>query len=85
MTTSIAFELIKLLIPHCTENPICIFPEMKLRGLVPNSYIHVSLSDLYNPRISLPIWLQQNWKTFFYKHVLDFNNATINRLVHPSC
>jgi hypothetical protein len=27
-----------------------IFPEMKLRGLVPNSYIHVTVSDLYIPR-----------------------------------
>jgi hypothetical protein len=27
---------------HCTENPIYVFPEVKLRGLVPNSYIHVS-------------------------------------------
>ncbi len=26
------------------------------RGLVPNFYIHVSVSDLYFPRISLPIW-----------------------------
>jgi hypothetical protein len=25
---------------------------------VHNSYIHVSVSDLYIPRISLPIWLQ---------------------------
>ncbi len=23
---------------HCSENPIYIFAEMKLRGLVPNSY-----------------------------------------------
>ncbi len=22
---------------HCTENPICVFPDMKLRGLIPNS------------------------------------------------
>jgi hypothetical protein len=27
---------------------------MKLRGLVPNSYIHVSVSNLYIPRIGLP-------------------------------
>jgi hypothetical protein len=40
---------------HCTENPIYVFPEMKLRGLVPNSYIHVSVSELYIPRIGLPI------------------------------
>jgi hypothetical protein len=45
---------------HCTENPIYVFPEMKLRGLVPNSYIHVSVSGLYIPRIHMPIWLQQN-------------------------
>ncbi len=29
--------------------PIYVFPEMKLRGLVPNS-IHVSVSSLYIPR-----------------------------------
>jgi hypothetical protein len=28
---------------HCTEIPIYVFPEMRLLGLVPNSYIHVSL------------------------------------------
>ncbi len=35
-------------------------PRMKLRGLVPYSYIHASVSDLYIPTIGLPIWLQQN-------------------------
>jgi hypothetical protein len=25
--------------PYCNENPIYAFPEMKLRGLIPNSYI----------------------------------------------
>ncbi len=38
-------------LPHCAENPIYAFPEMKLRGLFPNSYIPVSDSDLYIPRI----------------------------------
>ena len=33
---------------------------MKLCRLVPNSYIHVHVSDLFIPKISLPIWLQQN-------------------------
>ena len=36
---------------------------MKLRGLSPNSYIHVSMSDLYIPTIGLPILLQENWWT----------------------
>jgi hypothetical protein len=36
---------------QCTENSKQIFPEMKLRGLVPNFYIHVSVSDLYIPTI----------------------------------
>ncbi len=35
-------------------------PRMKLRVLVPYSYIHASVSDLYIPTIGLPIWLQQN-------------------------
>ncbi len=35
---------------HYTENSKQIFPEMKQRGLVPNSYIHVSVSDWYIPR-----------------------------------
>jgi hypothetical protein len=41
---------------HCTKNPIYVFPEMKLSARVPSSYIHVSVSDLYFPRIGLPIW-----------------------------
>jgi hypothetical protein len=32
---------------------------MKLCGLIPNSHIHVSVSDLYIPMIGLPILLQQ--------------------------
>jgi hypothetical protein len=44
---------------HCTKNPIYVFPEMKLRGLFPNSCNHVSVSHLNIHRISLPIWLQR--------------------------
>jgi hypothetical protein len=36
------------------------FPEMKLRGLNPNSHIYVSVSDLSIPTIDLPILLQEN-------------------------
>jgi hypothetical protein len=43
-----------------TENSKHIFPEMKLRGLSPNSYIYVSVSNLYIPTIDLPIQLQGN-------------------------
>jgi hypothetical protein len=45
---------------HCSKNTIDVFPEMKL--LVPNSYIHVSVSEFYIPMIDLPIWLQKNWQ-----------------------
>jgi hypothetical protein len=34
---------------HCFENPIYVFPEIKLRGFVPNYYIHLSVSNLYIP------------------------------------
>jgi hypothetical protein len=33
--------------------------EIKLCGLVHNSYIHVSMSDVYISRIGLPILLQR--------------------------
>jgi hypothetical protein len=48
---------------QCTENPIYVFPETELRILSPNSYIHVSVSDLYIPRIGPHILLQQNRQT----------------------
>jgi hypothetical protein len=48
--------------------PISVFPERKLAGFVipkqnyyvqsPNFCIHVSVSDLYIPRIGLTIWLR---------------------------
>jgi hypothetical protein len=41
---------------HNTENSKQIFPGKELRGYSPNSYIHVSVSDLYIPLIGLPIF-----------------------------
>ncbi len=48
---------------HWMENPIYIFLFWELRGLSPNFHIYVSVSDLYNPRISSHISLQQNRQT----------------------
>ncbi len=57
-------NLLKALGPlHCNGNTIYVFPEMKLCGLILNSYIHVSVSDLYISRMGLPILLQQNRQT----------------------
>jgi hypothetical protein len=42
---------------------VAVFPGMKLLGLIPNSYIRASVSDLYIPRIGLPIQLHQNRQT----------------------
>ncbi len=44
---------------HCEEIPIYVFLFWELRGLSPNFHVHVSVSDLYIPKIGLPIWLQQ--------------------------
>jgi hypothetical protein len=47
---------------------------MKLRGLVPSSYIYISVGDLYIPMISLPILLQENRWTYrgnIYKSLTD--------------
>jgi hypothetical protein len=64
---------------------------MKLRSLVPNTYIHVSVSDIYIPRIGLPIWPilviyiynrsqhrymnVENWETEHYDSVLEIRAA----------
>ncbi len=37
-----------------------IFPEKELCGHSPYFHIHVSVSDLYIPKIDLPILLQEN-------------------------
>jgi hypothetical protein len=49
---------------HCNENPIYVFPEKELRGLSPYFHIHVSVSDLYIPRIGPQLFLQQIRQTF---------------------
>ncbi len=41
---------------HCKEDPIYVFPEVKLRDLVPNLHMHVSVSDLYIFTICPPIF-----------------------------
>jgi hypothetical protein len=54
--TGISWEIKRTSPPlqmHCIENSKQIIPEMKLRGLVPNFHIHVSVSDLYDPTIGL--------------------------------
>jgi hypothetical protein len=40
------------------ENLKQIFPEKEYRGLSPNFHIHVSVSELYNPTMGLPVLLE---------------------------
>jgi hypothetical protein len=44
---------------HCKENANYVFLFRELRGLSPNFHIHVSVRDLYIPRIGPHISLQQ--------------------------
>jgi hypothetical protein len=46
------------LVVHCKQDPLYVFPEKKPRRLIPNFFIHVSVSDTYIPTIGLPILLQ---------------------------
>ncbi len=63
---------------HCEEGPIYVFPEMKLRGFVPNFRIHVSVSNLYIPTIGPPILMEQNMQT-------DCGNIHIHRSQIHEC
>jgi hypothetical protein len=38
---------VKKCFPHYTKNATYVFPEMKLRGLFPSSYIHVYISERF--------------------------------------
>ncbi len=51
------------LVRHNTKNSKQIFTEKEMRGLSPNFYIHVSVSNLYIPTIGLPFLLQENMWT----------------------
>jgi hypothetical protein len=57
---------------HCKENPIYEFPFWELRSLSPNFRIHVSVSNLYIPRIRPHISLLQNSQ-------VDSGNIKISR------
>jgi hypothetical protein len=50
---------------------------MKLCGLSPNSYIHVSVGDLYIPMIGLPILLQENRWTDRWNIKIDHRNMNM--------
>jgi hypothetical protein len=56
-------RLLHLRTAHCKENPIYVFLSWELRSLSPIFHIHVSVSDLYIPRIGSHISLQQNRQT----------------------
>ncbi len=47
-------------VQHCNENPFNVFLFWELRGLSPNFHVHVSVSDLYIPRVRPHNFLQQN-------------------------
>jgi hypothetical protein len=58
-----SWDLLVLKTSHCKDtipNSKQIFPDKELRGHSPNSYIHVSVSDLNIPTIGLPILQQEN-------------------------
>ncbi len=63
------YVFLKKIPTHCNENPNYVFQEKEFGGLSPNFYIHVSVSDLYIPRIGPHIFLQQNRPTVFWEYI----------------
>jgi hypothetical protein len=52
---------------HCKDDPIYVFPEMKLRGLVPNSHGHVSVSDFFRNEAAQFLFLEIFVSNFWHK------------------
>ncbi len=65
--------MLLLFIKNCIFNTVPqffhVFPVMKLRSPVPNSYIHECVCLLFIPKISLPIWLQQNMRDQSWEYI----------------
>jgi hypothetical protein len=57
-------EAENLILVHCKGDSVYIFLFCELRGLSPNFYIHVSVSDLYIPRIGPHISSSRNGSSF---------------------
>ncbi len=71
-----ALKTLRVLVIHCKEIQIYVFPEKELQGLSSNFHIHISVSNLYTvfPRSICPFgWLQQNRWTILgiYKSLTD--------------
>ena len=60
---------------HCNENPIYVFLFWELRGLSPNFHIHVSVSDLYIPRIGPHISFSRLGRSIVGKYCLKRSQA----------
>jgi hypothetical protein len=58
---------------RCKDNPMFVFPEKKLLGLIPNFYIHISVSGLYFITIGPPISCSQIGRPIvgLYKSLTD--------------
>ncbi len=61
---------------HNTENSKHIIPEKELHGHSPNIHIHVSVSDLYIPRIDLPSgkYVDRSWEYINCSQTHEFGN-----------
>ncbi len=61
--TNLLEDLFLCFCRHCKEDSNDVFPEIKLRGFVPDFPIHTSVGDSYIPRIGPLILLQPNRQT----------------------
>jgi hypothetical protein len=64
-------------VSHCKENPIYVFLFWVLRGLGPIFHIHVSVIDLYIPRVGTHIScsrIDRSWKYINLSQIYDCRN-----------
>ena len=60
---------------HCNKNPIYVFLFWELRSLSPNIHIHVSVRDLYIPRIGPHIsCVNRSWKCLIRSQTHECGN-----------
>ncbi len=64
---------------HCNENHIYVFLFWELRGLSPSFHIHVSVSDLFTPRICPHVFPAAEYRN------IDWSGEYINRSQWTQC
>jgi hypothetical protein len=69
---------------HCKQDPIYVFPEMKLRGLIPKFHIHVSGNDFIYSQDRSAYFAEFSVYSVFAVWVLGIKESDYKRIANQN-